>query len=135
MKRISLSILAMLTFLFVMAQSENVHCMRSAEDEAEKQTEMMQRELQLTPAQRDSVYAINLKYAEARRISNTRGEALERLNAMDAELKEVLTPEQYYKFMNVQLNNGPKRPATVVKRMNQETLQRRTLRGDVDSIR
>ena len=40
--------------------------MRTPEQIAAKQTERLQRELTLTPQQRDTVYAIHLKYARMR---------------------------------------------------------------------
>lgn len=89
---------------------------RTAEEEAEKQTEMMQHELELSQEQRDTVYKINLKYAKARRISNTRAEMLARLNQKTEELKGVLTKEQYHQYMNCQLDNRNKRVAPVLRK-------------------
>lgn len=116
-------------------QSENGRYARSAEEEAEKQTEMMQRELQLTQEQRDTIFRINLKYAKARRISNTRGEALDRLNKMDGELKQILTAEQYHQFMNCQLNDGPKRSVPFIKRNQHDADGQQIKAHSPDSVR
>lgn len=122
MKRTLLIILGFqCLFLYGWAQSNSIIQIRSAEEEAEKQTEMMQRELLLTQEQHDTIFRMNLKYAKARRISNTRGEMLERLNMMYNELKQILTEEQYHQFMNCQLNNGPKRPVSFIKRGHPDT--------------
>lgn len=121
MKRTLLIILGFqCLFLCGWAQSNSIIQIRSAEEEAEKQTEMMQRELLLTQEQHDTIFRMNLKYAKARRISNTRGEMLERLNMMYNELKQILTEEQYDQFMNCQLN-GPKRPVSFIKRGHPDT--------------
>ncbi len=89
----------------LMAQPKPMH-LHTAEEEAEKQTEMMQDELNLSQAQRDTIYQINLKYAKARRTSNTRAEMIERIHLKMAEFKGVLTKEQYDQYMNCQLNDG-----------------------------
>ncbi len=89
---------------------------RTAEEEAEKQTEMMQHELELTREQRDTIYQINLKYAKARRVSNTRAEMLARINQKTEELKRVLTKEQYHQYMNCQLGDGNRRMVPVLRK-------------------
>lgn len=100
----------------LMAQPKPMH-MHTAEEEAEKQTEMMQDELSLSQAQRDTIYQINLKYAKARRASNTRAEMIERIHQKMAEFKGVLTQEQYNQYMNCQLNDGNnKRCAPIFRR-------------------
>lgn len=68
---------------------------RAPEMEALKQTEKMQKELTLTVEQFKQVYAINLKYARERKVSNTRAEAAERAKNKDLELQKVLTAQQY----------------------------------------
>ena len=77
---------------------------RTPEEEAMKQTEMLQRELNLTEQQHDTIYVIHLKYARRRRESNTRQEALERLNSMTEDILQVLTPEQRSLFLNKQVS-------------------------------
>lgn len=84
---------------------------RTPEEEAEKYTQMLQRELGLDSIQRDTVYKINLKYARLRRISNTRAENLDRMNRLTTELQGVLTAKQFNAFMNRQVEVAPHRPA------------------------
>lgn len=90
---------------------------RTAEEEAMKQTEMLQRELTLTPEQRDTIYRIHLKYARLRRESNTRQEMLERMNAMMAELLSVMTKPQQQLFLGKQIDFEPRRQQNRVARI------------------
>jgi len=92
---------------------------RTPEEEATSQTERMQQELQLTTEQVKKVYEINLKYARERQISNSRTEAVERSKNKEAELKKVLTDEQFarlqnkrYEQSNYQTGSGGVVPAT-----------------------
>lgn len=82
---------------------------RTAEEIASKQTEMLSRELGLSEQQRDTIYQIHLKYARMREKSNTRQEAMERMNAMTSELLNVLTPKQREAFLNKQVDVEPRR--------------------------
>ena len=59
---------------------------------------------------RDTLYHLHLKYAHKREISNTRAEAMQYMQEINAELQNILTPEQYQQFMNQQVNYGPHRP-------------------------
>lgn len=84
---------------------------RSPQEEAEKQTERLCRYLELTDSvQRKQLYFMYLKYAKQRAVSNTRSEALQRLFNQMNELKQILTPEQYDRFMNEQLTQAPRQP-------------------------
>ena len=84
---------------------------RTAEDIARKQTEMLVRELNIRDSIiRDTLYHLHLKYAHKREISNTRAEAMQYMQEINAELQNILTPEQYQQFMNQQVNYGPHRP-------------------------
>jgi hypothetical protein len=67
---------------------------RTPEQEASKQTEKLQQELNLNQEQANHVYEINLRYARERQISNKRSEALERMKNKNAEIKQILSPEQ-----------------------------------------
>lgn len=98
------------------AQQDYRPC-RTPEEEALKQTQMLQRELELTQQQVDTVYQIHLKYALLRQESNTRAEALERMNRMTEELLAVMTRAQQELFLNKQMGHGsrtttPVRPVT-----------------------
>ena len=66
------------------------------EHEAEKQTETMRREINLTPNQAKLIYQINLKYARERQSSeDRRANAMERMRNKNNDYKKVLTPAQY----------------------------------------
>jgi len=104
-----------LLFVFLMlsvagfAQFEQPRPCRTPEEEALKQTEMLQRELSLTEQQRDTIYRIHLKYAQLRQVSNTRAEGIERMNAMVSEVLGVLTKKQQDLFLNKQMGPDPRR--------------------------
>ena len=76
------------------AQETPVVMQRTPEQEAAKQTEKLQQELSLTQEQVRKVYEINLRYARARQVSNTRTEAMERMKNKNADLEKVLTADQ-----------------------------------------
>lgn len=78
----------------VFAQENANMPQRTPEQEATKQTERLQQELNLTPEQTKQLYEINLKYARERRISNTRSAAMERMKNKNADIQNILTPEQ-----------------------------------------
>ena len=67
---------------------------RTPEQEAAKQTEKLQQELDLSQDQAEKLYQINLKYARERQISNTRSEAMERMKNKNAEIQGILNSEQ-----------------------------------------
>ena len=67
---------------------------RTPEQEAAKQTEKLQKELNLTPDQAKNVYDINLKYARERKQSNKRTEAVARIKKKNEELSRVLNNRQ-----------------------------------------
>ncbi len=67
---------------------------RTPEQEAAKQTEKLQGELNLNTDQTKQVYEINLKYARKRQISNTRTQAMERMKNKNGEIEQVLNSEQ-----------------------------------------
>lgn len=117
MKRIFF-ILSLLTLtLCGFAQEEARRPMRTPEEEAMKQTEMLQRELQLTEQQHDTIYRIHLKYARLRQVSNTRAEMIERMSTMTNEITNVLNPLQKKLFLGKQIDIMPRRPQQHVVRM------------------
>jgi hypothetical protein len=67
---------------------------RTPEQEAAKQTEKLQQELNLSTGQVKLVYEINLRYARERQISNTRSEAMERMKNKNNEIQRILSAEQ-----------------------------------------
>ena len=97
--------------------SESSPCtpQRTPEEIARKHTEMLVRDLNIKDSlQIDTIYRIHLRYARLRQVSNTRSEHLERVQQMYNELRQVLTQEQYDRFMNQQMET-PRRPQTVCK--------------------
>ncbi|MBS1582933.1 MAG: hypothetical protein JST66_12095 [Bacteroidetes bacterium] len=91
---------------------------KTPEERAQQQTELMTKHLGLTPEQVPQVKAINLKYVD--RFSELRGrprgeesgkkEAVKDLREQrNAELKAVLTPEQYDRMIKGQAERQDKR--------------------------
>lgn len=76
------------------SQENTVIPKRTPEQEATKQTEKLQQELNLNQDQVKQVYEINLRYARERQISNKRSEAMERMKNKNADIEQVLSPEQ-----------------------------------------
>ncbi|MDP4238401.1 MAG: hypothetical protein Q8904_02885 [Bacteroidota bacterium] len=78
----------------IYGQENTVVLKRTPEQEATKQTERLQQELNLDQVQANQIYEINLRYARERQVSNRRSEALERTKNKNAEIKQVLSQEQ-----------------------------------------
>ena len=83
---------------------------RSAEDEAKFQTEMLRHNLDLTQEQVDTIYAIHLRYAQLRRQPMSRQEAFDTMEDLRAELKSVLTKEQFRDFIEHTRDMSPRHP-------------------------
>ena len=90
---IALLLFAMSFPIAATAQSTSVTD-RTPEQEAAKQTEKLQKELNLTSDQAKNVYDINLKYARERKQSNRRTEAVTRIKKKNEELSRVLSNSQ-----------------------------------------
>ena len=83
---------------------------RTPEEEAIKQTTRLVRELGIKDSVRiDTLYRMHLKYARFRQKGLTRQENMDRMNAIYAELKQLLTPEEFEQFMNHPAEQ-PRRP-------------------------
>ena len=105
MKRIMIGMaLALFTMGAATAQDKQ---QRPAADRAKQQTERMTKELGLNADQATKVEAINAKYAEKmdamradrkEKMAETKGKGAELNDARLAEMKDVLTPEQYAKM-------------------------------------
>jgi hypothetical protein len=93
-KAISALLLLLFLAIQVHGQDNAVTPQRTPEQEAVKQTEKLQQELNLSIEQVRQVYEINLRYARERQISNTRSEAIERMKNKSAEIQRILNPEQ-----------------------------------------
>jgi Na+-transporting methylmalonyl-CoA/oxaloacetate decarboxylase gamma subunit len=99
--KIVLSVLFLLTMVLPIYSQENSTIpKRTPEQEASKQTEKLQQELNLNQEQANRIYEINLRYARERQISNKRSEALERMKNKNAEINQILTPVQNEKLQS-----------------------------------
>ncbi|MEI6556226.1 MAG: hypothetical protein WCL70_11605 [Paludibacter sp.] len=99
MKPLLLTLLLVIMTLFSSFGQENTAIpQRTPEQEATKQTEKIQQELNLSPEQTKQIYEINLRYARERQISNKRSEAMERMKNKNAEIQQVLSQEQNEKL-------------------------------------
>ncbi len=102
MKRIFFSILlAAVCSSMAVGQEPAQRPQRTPEEEARKQTERLVRELSIQDSVRiDTIYKMHLKYARVRQNGLTRAQNIDRMNAIYAELKLLLTPEEFERFMN-----------------------------------
>lgn len=100
MKKLKIaSLLLLLSLSFhIVGQENTVIIQQSPEQEAIKQTEKFQQELNLNPEQSKQIYDINLKYARERQISNKRSEAVERMKNKNADIQQILNQEQNEKL-------------------------------------
>ena len=111
MKRL-LSVICMALVAGLMWAQEPVErrVQRTPEEEALTQTMRLTRELGITDSVRiDTIYRMHLKYAKFRQKGLTRAENMDRMNAIYAELKNLLTPEEFERFMNHPAEQ-PRRP-------------------------
>jgi len=90
----SIVLLFMTCVLSTYSQDNTVVLKRTPEQEAAKQTEKLQQELDLNESQANQVFEINLRYARERQASNKRSESLVRTKNKNEEIKQVLSPEQ-----------------------------------------
>jgi len=93
-KFVSFVLIFMALGLQTYCQENPVILKRTPEQEAAKQTDKLQQELDLNQDQAKEVYKINLRYARERQISNKRSEALERMKNKNADIQQVLSPDQ-----------------------------------------
>jgi len=100
-----LSILLVALISGSMAAQEAVHerPQRTPEEEAVKQTTRLVRELGIT------LYRMHLKYARTRQRVMTRAQSMEKMQSFYADLKQLLTPDEYERFMNHPVEQ-PRRP-------------------------
>lgn len=91
---------------------------RTAEEVAMKQTEMLVRNLDITDSLvRDTLYRLHLKHTRMRNPNATREEIHQRVLQFTAELKQILTPQQYNKFLSGQAAHKPRRPQPPLNRL------------------
>lgn len=95
----------LLLFIFwapngLQSQESTAIPMRTPEQEAARQTERLQQELNLSSEQARQIHEINLKYARARKVSNTRIEAIQRIKDKELELSRILNEQQQSVLQN-----------------------------------
>lgn len=95
---------------------------RTPEQEATLQTQKMQQELNLNQEQLQEIYEINLKHARERQVSKSRSEALQRVKNKDAEMREVLTRDQYIRLQDKRYERYP----STSTQFNRPDIQQRT---------
>ena len=104
-------ILVLFVASLAFAQDQN-RPVRTPEEVAQKQTERLQRDLNLSQDQRDTIYRIHLKYAQLRKPNEEREIVAERIGRMITELNDMLTEEQRETFMIKIREYGPKRQSS-----------------------
>ena len=112
MKRLfSILVIASLaSCLWAQEPARDLRPQRTPEQEAMQQTTRLVRELGIHDSVRiDTLYKMHLKYALVRQKGLTRQENMERMQAIYAELKLLLTPEEFTRFMNHPAEQ-PRRP-------------------------
>ena len=98
---ITLSIALLSGLMMAQEQVSEPRPQRTPQQEALKQTMRLVRELGITDSARiDTLYRMHLKYALVRQQGLTRAQNLERMQAIHNELKNLLTPEEFERFMN-----------------------------------
>lgn len=96
MKRFNV-LLVVLTFISWGAYSQDnasQRPVRTVEEMALKQTERLQRDLDLSEEQCDTLYRIHLKYIKMRRVGETREVIEKRMAEMRKEILNILTEAQ-----------------------------------------
>ena len=89
---------------------------RTIEQEAFKQTEKLQQELNLSAEQSRQMYEINLRYARMRQEETTRSKAMERIKNKNAEIQLILNSFQKERLLNKQYERSNLNNNTTVRR-------------------
>ena len=93
----------------VSAQDTALRPTRTAEEEAQKQTARLERELDLDSIQRDTIYKVNLQFTQERRAAGSnRTNAIRRAQRYNEILQGILTEEQFSHFMQLQHDENPR---------------------------
>ena len=110
LKKLFSIVCATLVASLMLAQEQTVRPQRTPEEEASKQTERLVRELGIRDSVRiDTIYKMHLKYAQIRQKGLSRAENMERMQSIYNELKQLLTPDEFERFMNHPAEQ-PRRP-------------------------
>lgn len=119
MKRLFLSLCLFSAVCMLSAQEapQGPRSHPTAEEKALKQTEMIVRELRITDTvQYHQLFDMHLRYARQYENGYTRAQWMEVIEAMNKDLRAILTQEQYEAFMNKQVQEGPHGPKPQVGR-------------------
>ncbi|MFZ4724802.1 MAG: hypothetical protein ACOYMD_05100 [Paludibacter sp.] len=115
LNKIFILVLMLCLTISVESQENTVLPERTPEQEAMKQTEKLQQELNLTSEQIKQIYEINLRYARARQISNTRTEAMERIKNKNADIERILSVDQSNRLQSKRYERTNPESATSVR--------------------
>lgn len=109
-KVFSILFVALLTGFVWAQEPEAERPQRTPQEEAMKQTMRLFRELGIRDSVRfDTIYRMHLKYAIKRQQGLTRAQNMDRMVSIRDELKLLLTPEEFERFMNHPAEQ-PRRP-------------------------
>lgn len=113
MKKYKIILLIFFIFAFVSSYAEkqngdtNIANQRTPEQEAIKQTEKLQSELNLTREQVNTLYQINLKYAQARQKGINRKDAMRMIKNKEEDIQRVLSADQNEQLKSKRLTRQP----------------------------
>jgi Spy/CpxP family protein refolding chaperone len=119
MKKLTIAmLLVFMTGITAFAQNTKTKERPTPEERAQKQTEMMAKQLELTEAQKIEILAINMENAKKREVEmEARKAEMEarrvEMKAQDEAIKQVLTEEQRTKWVELKESNrhrGGRRP-------------------------
>ena len=102
---------------------------RTPEEEALSQTRRLVRELDIKDSVRiDTIYKMHLRYARYRQKGLSRAENMERMQAIYNELRVLLTPEEFERFMNhpAELTRRPRGTNALMPAKSEQNIETQT---------
>lgn len=91
--------------------------LRTSEEVARKQTEMLTRDLDITDSlTRDTIYKVHLRFARMRHPNPTMEEMAQYRDSLTEAMRGILPPEQYQLFLERQAQYAPRYPQLQVNR-------------------
>ena len=99
---------------------------RTPEEEALSQTRRLVRELDIKDSVRiDTIYKMHLRYARYLQKGLSRAENMERMQAIYNELRVLLTPEEFERFMNhpAELPRRPRGTNALMPAKSEQTIE------------
>jgi len=115
------------------SQDNTVVPQRTPEQEAVRQTEKLQKELNLNSDQARQVYEINLRYARERQVSNKRSEGLERAKNKNIEIQQILSSEQNEKLQTKRFERSSFDTKTIIRNQSINSSGFRSGQPDLNS--